>query len=497
MLRRVLAPVSLLCCLVASDAVAQDLNSAQSIKQAIEQASAGDVLELEPGTYVFSGAIRTRNAGTEEAPITLTSKAGGRAVLKFSGVEGLIVLHPHWVVRGIGIDGCAGGACQAGLHIKPNADHLLVEGNVLTNWTQHIKSSRTVEVGGGANDVRVIGNEFYNTTPFTGRGSTPIDVVGGDRWLIARNYVHDYGGSNNGNYGIFIKGVTRDSVIEQNLVVGYTSPEFKVGASVGISFGGGGTGKQFVPNNDNSCEDFNSIARNNIVAQTTDAGLHTKRACGSKFYHNTVFDVGAGLQIQINGAGDPVDIQRNIFQGRITGQDNRTEQDNLIQASLADFTGAYTDPANLDFSLLSTQGALFGLARTDEVMLDYCDVMRAPDSTAYGAVSSQGCSTWPWTSRAQEPQMPSEDASQDMDAMDASEDMPPSEDQTPDTSNPSDTSPDAAEADMSAPDMSSPSPETEQDGCASASGAAPSPLGLLLGLVGVMFGVGRRLRTRS
>ena len=135
-----------------------------------------------------------------------------------------------------------------------------------------------------------------------------------------------------------------------------------MGASVGISFGGGGTGAQFVPNDDNSCEDFNSIARNNIVAQTTDAGLHTKRACGSKFYHNTVFDVGAGLQIQINGAGDPVDIQRNILQGRITGQNNRTEQDNLIQASLADFTGAYADPANLDFSLARVLSSGWGPA---------------------------------------------------------------------------------------------------------------------------------------
>lgn len=465
--------------------MAQNLNSAEKIKEAIEQASPGDVLELDSGTYTFSGAVRTRAAGTQATPITLTSRAGGRAVLKFSGAEGLIVLHPYWVVRGIGLDGCAGGACQAGLHIKPDANHIVVEGNVFTNWTQHIKSSRTTQVGGGANDGRIIGNEFYNTTPFTGRGSTPIDIVGGDRWLIARNYIHDYGGSNNGNYGLFIKGVTRDCVIEQNLVVGYTSPEFKVGASVGISFGGGGTGKQFVPNEDNSCEDINGIARNNIVAQTTDAGLHTKRACGSKFYHNTVFDVGGGLQIQINGAGDPVEIRRNILGGRIFGGDNRTEQDNLIQASLTDFTNAYTDPVNLDFSL--TPGAMqtiFALPRVDEVMLDYCGVMREGTSTAYGAVSSDGCDTWPWVPRPLTPTTPVEDSTPDMDDMgDTSSDMTSAEDQTSDSSG-VDQSSDASSMD-STQDIDVPLPETEgEGGCASAGGTAPPPLTVL------MFGLG-------
>lgn len=416
-----------------------DVKTVDELKTAFSQAQAGDEIELADGEYLLTAALRTATAGKKGAPIVIKSKRRNKAKLSFSSQEGLVINHEWWEVDGLWISGCLNG-CAAGVHVKPGAHNFLLTRSTLTDWSQHVKGSRTKDTDGAVNDAKIINNEFYNTMlRDQNGGSTPIDIVGGRRWYIARNYVHDYGGDPNGDYGIFLKGVTYDGMIEQNLVVGSTSPAFAKGAIVGISFGGGGTGAQFVPNGDISCEDYNSVARNNIILNTTDAGLHTKRACGSKFYHNMVYKAGIGLQIQIDGAKDPVLIQHNLLGGRITGKNNRTEIDNWVQVTDQDFAKVFTDPAKYDFSLKpAAADLLFKVDTLNAVSNDYCDVNRA-NKTSYGAIATMDarCKVWPWpTNRswANEMMMPDmgmpdmgmADMTSDMKTEDMS-DMPPSD----------------------------------------------------------------------
>ena len=201
-----------------------------------------------------------------------------------------------------------------------------------------------------------------------------------------------------GDYGIFLKGATSDGVIERNLVIcGRDRANF--GAEVGISFGGGGTGFEFCPGQDCSCEDFDSVARNNIIINCTDSGMHTKRACGSKFYNNLVYNTGAGLQIQENGAGAPVDVQNNVMSHHLVGQNNVTQANNLFDVPFGTFAAVYADIDGADLtdgpnpSAFSNQGASLA-----EVTDDYCGAPRV-GATDFGPIEfPAACATWPWPS---------------------------------------------------------------------------------------------------
>ncbi len=366
------------------------VSSASQIASAFGSASAGDRIIIAPGEYSFGAALWTGNAG----PVTVTTTDVGAAKLNFNSLEGLVFNHPDWTLEKVWVNGvCAGENCEAGVGVKAGATRFKMQQARVSNWTQHVKAARdpTSEV----EDAQILSSEFWNDA-LRPNGATPLDLVGGKRWRIIGNYVHDYGGDPNGDYGIFLKGGTSDGLIERNLII-CAQDNAAGGATLGISFGGGGTGYSFCPNQNCDCEDYDSIARNNIVLHCTDAGLHTKRACGSKFYNNTVYDVGVGVQIQINGAGAPVQIRNNVLSAGISGPGNLyTESNNLISAAASVFRSAYANPDLADFrggsnsSALENQGANLG-----EVAGDYCGTTR--NMIDLGAIEFPGaCDTWPW-----------------------------------------------------------------------------------------------------
>ena len=391
-----------------------------SLEAAFASARPGQTIVLSAGTYRLNGALRTGTDGAPDAPITVTAAQLGDAVILVDNVEGIVIEHADWVVQRVHVDGvCPGEDCDAGVHIKFQAHRFVLRDSRVSNFTQHIKGSRTPD--DEAEDVQLLGNELYNDA-LRPNGSSPIDIVGGLRWRIAHNYIHDYGGDPNGDYGIFVKGGGADAIIERNLVVcAWDQPAG--GATVGISFGGGGTGDQFCPDQDCSCEHHRGVARNNIVAHCTDAGLHTKRACGSAFVHNTVYDTGLGLQIQIDGAGDPVRIDNNVFSHRIVGGENRSEGFNLVDQPADDFRDWYADPDGLDFANGPSAGQLVQCDRLDTAPADYCAAERAGRSPC-GAVEIGACATWSWGGRPDDEPGPEPNADVGPDVADPGPDTP-------------------------------------------------------------------------
>jgi len=133
---------------------------------------------------------------------------------------------------------------------------------------------------------------------------TAIDLVAGDDWIIRGNYVHDYGKDGATHYGIFLKGGGRNGLIENNLVDGRGAR-----GAVGISFGGGLTGKQWLPlveGGKTAPEHTGGICRNNIVVNTGDCAYHTNNGSNCKFYNNLAYNCGAGFQRQASYPPDPV-----------------------------------------------------------------------------------------------------------------------------------------------------------------------------------------------
>lgn len=372
-----------------------DVSTAEELRTAMGAALAGDEIHLAPGVYAFTRQLRTQNDGSPGAPIRIIGDDVSQTRLDFVSVEGLVFYNSDWELINVWVNGACQGneRCEAGIGVKQGAFRFLMRGCRISNWIQHLKSAR--DPVSEVEDASVLANEFYNDRPIDG---TPIDVVGGKRWHIADNYLHDYGG-NGISYGIFIKGSTSDSIIERNLVIGaHDRPT--TGTIVGISLGGGGTGAQFCPDGDcaRNCEDRRSIVRNNIVAHCTDACFHTKRSCDGAFLNNLGTDCGIGLQIQINGTEGPVRIENNLLDGRITGGDNRSESQNLLRVGpmLSDI---YSDPSGYDFSVGADPSAALGQG-TDilgDVPADYCSSPRTSPLDLGPFVLGAGCAVMPWS----------------------------------------------------------------------------------------------------
>lgn len=403
MMRRTWGGIAVVTAMVSTASAEEIVVSTRAgLVDAFDRAQAGDVVRLVPGTYRFSRSIWTSHAGTPAAPIRVTGGTLPDVRLDFESVEGLVFNHAYWILENVWVNGVCNdpGACEAAVGVKPPADGFVMRGCRISNWSQHVKASRTRN--DEADDASLIANEFYNDVPING---SAIDIVGGKRWRVAGNFVHDFGGDpSNADYGIFLKGGTSSGVVERNLVIcGAGRPSF--GVEVGISMGGGGTGFTYCPNRDCSCEDRNSIVRNNIVLRCSDAGLHTKRACGSKFLHNMVAESGGGFQIQHDGAGDPVVIQNNVLGGRIFGENNYVAMNNAVGVAGAALSKIYRDPTNADLREGSDPSAVRDRAvHLGEVTEDYCGVPRPAGARDLGPVEfPAGCAILPWGGGAVRP----------------------------------------------------------------------------------------------
>src|SRR5262249_23359599 len=152
---------------------------------------------------------------------------------------------------------------------------------------------------------------------------TPIDVVGGYRWVIRANYIHDHAKAqdNTISYAAFLKGNSRDGVFERNLVVCEMLHSGQI--RLGLSFGGGGSSP------DNICEDGtcnpehqNGIMRNNIIAHCpADVGIYVNEGQNTLIYNNTLYDT-AGIDMRF--ATTTGEVRNNLLGGDIQNRDGAT-----------------------------------------------------------------------------------------------------------------------------------------------------------------------------
>jgi parallel beta-helix repeat protein len=69
---------------------------------------------------------------------------------------------------------------------------------------------------------------------------------------------------------------------------------------IGASFGGGGTGKPFFRDNDQTYEHRGGIIRNNVFVRCQDAAIYINKGQGCKIYNNTLFECGLTIQIRFS-----------------------------------------------------------------------------------------------------------------------------------------------------------------------------------------------------
>ncbi|MES1924942.1 right-handed parallel beta-helix repeat-containing protein [Salinisphaera sp. T31B1] len=109
-----------------------------------------------------------------------------------------------------------------------------------------------------------------------------IDIVGGNGWVIRGNRLENILKANgHAAYAVFAKGNASGTVIENNQVFN---------SSVGLSFGGGGTGAKFFRDGDTTYETRGGVIRGNRVYGTHDTGIYLNKAHDFKVHDNIVIN---------------------------------------------------------------------------------------------------------------------------------------------------------------------------------------------------------------
>lgn len=351
---------------------------------ALAAANPGDVITLAPGTYAVSANLRCDRAGTAGAPITVRAEQLGSAVIESSAVEGFHVTAPHWRFEHLEMHGvCADdSSCEHAFHITGLADDVALLDNRLVDFNAQVKGNGTPDGPGGAytwpDDVRVEGNELYDTRPrATSNPVTKLDIVGGRRWVVRANYLHDFakGGGDGVSYAAFFKGNSRDGLMERNLVV---CARLHSGQTrLGLSLGGGGTSP------DSICEDGvcdpehqGGILRNNIIAHCSDVGIYLNQAQGTQVLFNTLYDT-AGIDVRFTTS--TAEVRGNLVSGVIRDRDggSSTRVDNLDNVGNAMLEAWFTDPAMLDLGLRDGAALVDRAAAIAAVTDDFCGNARA------------------------------------------------------------------------------------------------------------------------
>ncbi|WP_210396112.1 NosD domain-containing protein [Motiliproteus sediminis] len=281
-----------------------------SLHQALASARAGDEVVLRPGIYPLQ-RFESHHGGTAAAPIRLVARPPHQAIIQARRQETFSIYHPHWQFEDLVIRGTA--TTEHAFHLSENADDIMIRNNQLIDFHSHIKANGKL---GAFPDRGVIeGNLIYNRAPReTSAPVSPIDIVGGRDWVIRANTLRDFGGRRQDQiaYGVFLKGNSRNGLIERNLVI--CADQHQGGWRIGLSLGGGGTAPPYCEQQDCSYEHRNGVIRNNVVLNCSDAGIYLKRASASLIEHNTLL-LTRGVDVQLSPSSAV--IRRNLIDGVI------------------------------------------------------------------------------------------------------------------------------------------------------------------------------------
>jgi parallel beta-helix repeat protein len=307
------------------------VGTAAEARQAFSTALPGDVITFLPGTYRFDmRAPEAVRPGAPGAPVTVRAIAPGSALIEMNAVEGFLVTAPYWTFENLTIRGVCGdhASCEHAFHVVGNGHSFAALNNTISDFNAHFK----INGDGKAfpDRGRIDGNTLTNASVrATSNPVTPIDIVAASGWRIRRNIISDFikGGGDGISYGAFAKGGGSDNLFEQNAVLCEHKLQGQPGQRVGLSLGGGGTGKDYCRDLRCITEQDRSELRNNLVASCSDAGIYLNRAAASVLAHNSVIDT-AGVQLRsaetsARAEGNLVDGAFDVRGGALlTGADN-------------------------------------------------------------------------------------------------------------------------------------------------------------------------------
>ncbi|MDB5794189.1 MAG: right-handed parallel beta-helix repeat-containing protein [Noviherbaspirillum sp.] len=296
--------------------------SQDDVMKALANARPGDVITLLPGTYRFnSRSLDVRQAGTKDKPIMVRAERLDTVFIELNTSEGFAVSAPYWTFENLNIRGvCKQHTyCEHAFHVVGNGSYFTARNNRITDFNAHFK------INGVGMDFPdhglIVGNTIKNESARqTGNAVTPIDLVAASHWRIRNNVISDFvkGGGDGISYGAFAKGAGQDNRFEQNVVLCEDRLRGAPGQRVGLSLGGGGTGKPFCRDKQCITEQDNSVIQSNLIAFCSDDGIYINRSATSSILHNTIIDTGG---ISVRFAESSADVTGNLVDGVLRTRD--------------------------------------------------------------------------------------------------------------------------------------------------------------------------------
>lgn len=371
------------------------VGSSDEAHQAFAAALPGDVITFLPGTYRFAPrAPQALRPGAEGKPITVRAIEPGTVLIEMNATEGFLVDAPFWTFENLSIRGvCAQHrVCEHAFHVVGKARGFTALNNTITDFNAHFK------INGDAKDFpdqgRIEGNTLTNASVrVTANPVTPIDIVAASGWIVRRNLISDFlkGGGDRISYGAFAKGGGSDNLFEQNALLCEHKLQGQPGQRVGLSLGGGGTGKDYCRDRRCITEQDRSELRNNLVAACSDAGIYLNNAAASRLVHNSVIDTAG---VQLRHAATSATLEGNLVDGAIHvqggallhGADNLTSPIAYAYAGYHPLRALYESAGALDFAW---DGAAPRRSNPGGPERDLCGAVRKQPA-AYGAIEDFG-----------------------------------------------------------------------------------------------------------
>jgi len=334
------------------------VDSADALRAAMAAAEPGTVITLLPGTYRFDGMrIEANRPGRADAPITVRAARPGSVRLDFAMVEGFKVSAPWWRFENLTIRGACGDddSCEHAFHVVGGASHFAAVNNTIGDFNAHFKING--ENGRFPDDGLIESNTLENShARATRHPVTPIDLVAASRWVIRANLISDFIKTDGDrvSYGAFAKGAGSANLFERNLIWCERRLRGQPGQRVGLSLGGGGTGKDVCRDRKCITEQDGGILRANLINACSDAGIYLNNAAASKVEDNTVVDTG-GIDVRFPASSASLD--GNLVDGVIRSRNGGLLRlgDNRSTALWPSYVGhhpvrsLFADPAAGDF----------------------------------------------------------------------------------------------------------------------------------------------------
>ncbi len=379
--KRVIVTTAVLLC--AKNAHAADVNvtNATELTNAIGTAKAGDTIILANGTYQLASKVSCSASGTESARIVVKAATPLGAKIEFNTLEGFAVTGAYWTFEGLDIRGtCADdNNCEHAFHVTGAAQGFVMRANSVHDFNAQLKVN-AANIGGTwvmPHKGLIEGNELFDSRARnTSNPTTKLNIDTGDNWIVRANIIRDFqkGAGDNVSYGAFMKSGGKGGLFERNLVM--CSRDTTGGTRIGLSFGGGGTAREycapaFSSSVECSVEHDSGTMRNNIIANCSDVGIYLNKSKDTKILHNTLIGTNG---VDFRFATTTGEAHGNVLTSKIRVRDGGafSGTDNLMDIATTEFAAMYLDPLKGDLRKKGDLAKLIDKAAAATVTDDYC-----------------------------------------------------------------------------------------------------------------------------